>query len=188
MVSPEIIRRYPFFAGLNQDYLVTLAKNANEERVDCGHRFFKEGDELNAFYLVLEGAVSINIPVPDPDVSQALSGQLTGQVKTKDMTVSTVGSGDVLGWSALIPPTYSTAGATSVTPCRVITFDCRELLRLFEEDRDFGFLMVQKAAQVIRQRLRDMRIESLAFQVPETEAVGSHAAGEIQTAEPEPTM
>jgi CRP-like cAMP-binding protein len=173
MVSPEIIRRYPFFAGLSQEYLVTLAKNANEERVNSGHRFFGEGDELNAFYLVLEGAVGIGIAVPDPAVSQGLAGQLIGEVKTKDVTVSTVGSGDVFGWSALIPPTCSSAAARSVTPCRVITFDCRELLRLFQEDCSFGFLMVQKAAQVIRERLRDMRIESLALYASQTNTLGN---------------
>jgi hypothetical protein len=33
---------------------------------------------------------------------------------------------------------------------------------LCDEDHEFGYLMTQKVAQVIRERLRDMRIESLA--------------------------
>lgn len=163
MVSPELIRRYPFFAGLNHKHLVALARAADEETVEAGHKFFCEGKALDSFYLVIEGAVSIDFAVPDPDVSQDLSSQLTGDLTTKDVTVSTVGSGDVFGWSALIPPTNATAGATAVTPCRVIAFDCRQLLAGFDEDCEFGYIMLQRAAQVIRERLRDIRIESLAL-------------------------
>ena len=46
MISPELIRRYSFFAGLNQDYLGTLAKYADERSVQAGHCFFGEGAEL----------------------------------------------------------------------------------------------------------------------------------------------
>jgi hypothetical protein len=37
MVSPELIRRYPFFAGLDYDQLVKLAKVAQEYKVEAGH-------------------------------------------------------------------------------------------------------------------------------------------------------
>jgi hypothetical protein len=33
----------------------------------------------------------------------------------------------------------------------------------FDEDCQFGYIMTQKAAQVMRDRLHDMRIESLAY-------------------------
>ena len=162
MVSPELIRRYPFFAGLDYDHIVKLAKVADEETVEIGHCFFHEGDELTVFYLVLEGAVAIVLEVPNHDVEQQIAGQLTGELKTKDVTTSTVGTGDVFGWSGLIPPHTSTASAKAITPCRVVVFDCEELWKIFEEDCHFGLVMAQKGAQVIRERLRDMRIESLA--------------------------
>lgn len=162
MVSPELIRRYPFFGCLSHDQLVAIAKVATDHPSPAGHRFFEEGDELKEFYLVLEGAVSIAIPVTDPEVSQDVSGQLTGDMKTTDVTVSTVGTGDIFGWSALLPPTNATAGAVAVTPCRTIGFDCKSLRDSFKNDPEFALLMTQKAAQVIRDRLRDMRIESLS--------------------------
>ncbi len=162
MVSPELIRRYPFFAGLNYQHIVTLAKVADEQSVETGHYFFHEGDEMGHFYLVVEGAVAVIVEVPDQDVAHEISGQLTGKLKTRDVTVSTVGTGDVFGWSGLIPPYQSTAGAKAIMPCRVLVFDCRELRPIFEEDCRFGYVMTQKAAQVIRERLRDTRIESLA--------------------------
>ncbi|HSG18723.1 MAG TPA: hypothetical protein VLE70_20680, partial [Anaerolineae bacterium] len=60
------------------------------------------------------------------------------------------------------PPHVSTAGARAATQTRVLVFDCEELLRIFQEDSEFGYLMLQKIANAIRQRLRDMRIQSLA--------------------------
>jgi hypothetical protein len=47
-------------------------------------------------------------------------------------------------------------------PSLVIAFDCQKLLKEFESDCRFGYLMMQKAAQISRDRLRDLRIESLA--------------------------
>ena len=73
MIPTELLRRYPFFAGLNDDYMVTLAKSAVEFTVDEEHCFFHEGDILDHFYLVLEGTISIVIEVPDRDEVQTLT-------------------------------------------------------------------------------------------------------------------
>ena len=72
MISPELIRRYPFFAGPSNSYIATLAKLADEVSVDTGHCFFREGDELKKLYLVVEGAVGLVIQVPDRDKEQPL--------------------------------------------------------------------------------------------------------------------
>ena len=162
MISPELIRRYSFFAGLNHDYLGTLAKYADERSVQAGHCFFGEGAELKKFYLVLEGIVAILIDVPDRALEQPLYGQITGHLNTRGVMVSTVGVGEVFGWSALVPPHQSTASAKAVTPCRVAAFDCEKLRPILEQDCRFAYLMVLKTAQIVRGRLRDRRIESLA--------------------------
>jgi CRP-like cAMP-binding protein len=86
-----------------------------------------------------------------------------GNFITKDVTVSDVGPGQLFAWSALIPPHVSTAGAKAVTPTRVLSFDNEDLFKIFQEDRNFGYLMLQKVASVTRQRLRDMQIQSLAY-------------------------
>jgi CRP-like cAMP-binding protein len=68
----------------------------------------------------------------------------------------------VFGWSALIPSHEATAGAQALTPCRTIALDCEKLQPIFEEDRNLAYLMTLKAAQIVRGRLRDIRIETLA--------------------------
>jgi CRP-like cAMP-binding protein len=162
MISAEIIRRYPFFAGLTYEQIVLLAKLADEIRVENNHVFFKENDVLKSFYLVLEGAVGIVIEIPDHDVKQTVSDQLTGELKTKDIVLSTVSSGNIFGFPALIPPHDANACAKALAPCQVVEFNCTELLKEFDKDCGFGYLMTQRVAQLAVERLRDLRVETLA--------------------------
>jgi CRP-like cAMP-binding protein len=162
MISPELIRRYPFFAGLEESQIVSLAQVAVEAKVDEGHVFFNEGDKLDTFYLVVEGQVAVIIEVPDQGVEQKVSGQLMGELDTRDIVISTVGPGEVFAWSGLVPPHEATASSKAGSACWVVAFDGVKLREMFEEDCQFGYVMMQKAAQVSRARLRDLRIESLA--------------------------
>lgn len=163
MISPELLRRYPFFSGLNHEQLVSLAKVASEETVEVGHYFFHEGDQLDCLYLILEGAVAVVLEVPADGAHQTVANQYNRQLQTTEVVISAIGPGEVFGVSALIPPPVATASAKATTPCRVAAFNCRELLQTFAKDCGFGYLMVQKIAHIFRGRLHDMRIESLAF-------------------------
>ena len=148
--------------AISFDQVMTLAKVGQELVTEAGHCFFREGDPLECFYLVIEGAVAIVLDVPDHEVEHKLAGQLTGQLITRDVVISAVGPGEVFGWSALVPPHQATTSAKATTHCRVIEFNSQELITTFDDDCRFGYLMIQKMAQVIRDRLRGMRIESLA--------------------------
>ena len=153
MISLELIRRYPFFAGLNLDQMTSLAKTAKEESVEAGHYFLREKDQTQYLYFLIEGNVSIVLKLP-------------GQ--NREIVVATVGPGDVFAWSALVPPHTATADVKATEPCHVIAIDCRQLLDIFEGDPRFGYLMMTRAAQVIRDRVATMTIETLAYLAEET--------------------
>lgn len=162
MVSPELIRRYPFFAGLKHEFLTLLAQIADETEVAAGDYFFQEHERLDTFYVCMSGEVAIVLPVPAKDVEQKVSGQLTGQLQTSDVVVSMVGAGEVFGWSALIPPHEATASARATKLCQVIAFDSQALLTEFEHNCPLALLLTQRAAQIGRDRLHNQRIEVLA--------------------------
>jgi CRP-like cAMP-binding protein len=148
MVSPEIIRRYPFFSGLSMEQVISLAKVTDEVEVPGGHYFHLEGDDLKNFYLITEGEVNVITTLP---------------LKGREVVISTLGTGDVFGWSALVPPHSATAGAKSAIPTRLLAVDCQALQELFEEDCHLGYSMMLKIAQLIRERLNDLRIETIAY-------------------------
>ncbi len=148
MVSPELIRRFTFFSNFSLDQIVFLAKIAEENIFQRDHYFNHEGEELNALYLILEGEISLITRLPQKD---------------REVTINTLGPGDIFGWSALVPPYTATAGAKAIIPSRVVAFDATELRKTFDEDCQFGYLMMIKIAQVIRDRLNSLRIETLAY-------------------------
>ncbi len=162
MISPEVLRRFPFFSKLSLEQIQTLSKLAKEETVDVDHFFFREEEIAEYFYLLLEGAVAIVYELPEREFDQKISDQFMRTLQTKDVVVSTVGPGDIFGWHGIVPPFEARAGAKAVTPCRVVAFDSKLLMDEFEKDCGFGYIMTQKAAQIISERLRDLRIETLA--------------------------
>jgi CRP/FNR family transcriptional regulator, cyclic AMP receptor protein len=163
MISPELIRRHPLSAGLLEDQLITLAQAADDQTVEPETVFFREGKPLNRFYLLLDGEVVILMEPPDPHAEHSLASQLSRRLPTLEIIVTSIKPGAVFGWSGLLPPHEATATAKAVTKSRVLVFDCIPIRKRFETDCHFGFLMTQKVAQITRERLRDARIESLAF-------------------------
>ncbi|MCA9932322.1 MAG: cyclic nucleotide-binding domain-containing protein [Anaerolineales bacterium] len=165
MISPEILRRYPFFGGLDANQLTALAQVATEKEIEAGVFLFHEGEPLKEMYLTLEGQVDILFELPAQGVNHTVSEQLLGEMKTDEVVVTTIGSGQVFAWSALLPPHEATASAKTVTAVKVIVFDGTALMQSFAGDPALGCLMTQKVATVMRERLRALRIESLAAYV-----------------------
>jgi CRP/FNR family transcriptional regulator len=148
-----MISRYPFFADLNNDQINKLASVAEGLTAKTGEYIFHEGDDLCCFYIVVEGAIGV--------VHEAL--QKEDQELKEDVLFSAIGPGGAFAWSALVPPHRATASTKALSPCWLISFDCKKLLQIFEEDCEFGYRMLIKVAQISRDRLRDTRIESLVF-------------------------
>jgi CRP/FNR family cyclic AMP-dependent transcriptional regulator len=147
MISPELLRRYPYFAGVSSDHLVTLARAAEEETITAGEFFFHEGDALDKVYIVIEGEAAVLVDLPG---------------KKQEVVLSTVGPGEVFAWSGLVPPHQATSSVRAMTPCRVMAFDCKQLLAKFDEDSALGYLMMQRLAQVMRDRIQDMHMETIS--------------------------
>ena len=162
MISPELLRRYPVFAGLSHENIITLVNTAHELSAEEDHLFFHEGDEVHEIFFLLEGAVGIVVELPAQNIEHSVANQLTSEFETEHVVLSAVGPGEIFGWSGLVAPYETMAGAKALTPCRVVAFDCKALLEAFKADCHFGFMMMEKIAQVIRGRLRDQRVESLA--------------------------
>ena len=149
MVSPELIRRYPYFSGISIDRINLLANIAEEVESEPGQYFHQEGEDINKVFIIIKGEVSLLTTLPQ---------------QGKEVIINTLGVDDVFGWTSLLPHYTAGAGARSITKCKLIQFNASELRDKFEEDYQFGYLMMIKIAQIIRERLDSIVIETLAYQ------------------------
>jgi CRP/FNR family transcriptional regulator, cyclic AMP receptor protein len=147
MVSPELLRRFAFFAGFSDEELKQLAMAGREQAASVGETLFTEGKPAHNLYFLTEGAVEIlNV----------------GNANKESIAVSSLPAGELLGWSAVIEPYIYTATARATRPSQVIVFASAELEKLMSDDH-FSCLLMKKIAQVIGQRLRDTRIQLLSL-------------------------
>ena len=149
MVSPELLRRFPFFSGLTDEEIKSIAMVSDEERHEASTFIFREGDKAQKMYVLIEGTVDIMVNTDEEGLERE--------------TVSTLNHGDVFCWSSVVEPHSLTASAFAATPVRVVAIDGAGLRAMFELDCHLGFRILQKAAVIISSRLKDTRIQMLSL-------------------------
>jgi len=140
-----IIGEHPFFKDLDERYLKLVAGCAKNVRFVEGETIFREGDEADQFYFIREGLVAVELMVPQRGFS----------------TLQTVGEGDVLGWSWLMPPYRWRFGARALQPTRAMAFDGKCLRGKCEEDHDLGYELLKRFTFVVTERLEATRLQLL---------------------------
>ncbi len=146
MVSPELLRRFPCFVGLNESLLKQIAVISEERTVPAGTRLFDEGMPATHLYVIVIGEVHI----------QYLLG--TGEMRTVDTLVD----GDLLVWSALVEPYRTTAYGTTTKDTHLIGIQADKLRQLCEENPVLGYRLMTQVAKLLAHRLEGARIQLAA--------------------------
>ncbi len=141
----RIIEEHSFFTGLDQISLSQLAGCASNVHFDAGSYIFKAGDDANAFYLIRQGKVAVEIFTPEHN----------------PIIVDTLGVGDVLGWSWLLPPFRWKFDARARTGLRAIALDGKCLRAKCEENHDLGYEVLKRFAHIMERRLEATRFQLL---------------------------
>lgn len=140
-----LMREHPFFKGLDARFLDLLVGCTTNVRFDAGQYIFREGEEANHFYIVRRGHVALEIFAPGRG----------------PIAVQTLGEGEVLGWSWLIPPYHWHSSARAVELTRAFALDAACLRNKCEEDHDLGYELFKRIAPVIVDRLQATRLQLL---------------------------
>ncbi len=151
MISPETLRRFSLFAGLDPAWFKDIAMVGEEVKLAQGEWLFHEGDDADALYLVLNGSVELKI---DLDVQSS-----------RQADISTVSAGEVLGWSALVEPEVYTLGAVAASDVQLVRLDAAGLRKLMEQNCEFGFHLMRQLAKVLGQRLTNLRVQFVSLVV-----------------------
>ena len=140
-----ILAKHPFLKGLEPRHLKILVGCASNVRFNAGQFLFHEDEEANEFYMIRGGKVAVQI-----------QGAERGPI-----TVQTIGEGDVLGWSWLIPPYRWRFDAKALELTRAIALDGKCLRTKSEEDHDLGYALLKRFAGIIVERLEAARLQLL---------------------------
>ncbi len=140
-----ILAEHPFLKGLEPRYIELIVGCASNVRFNPGQFLFHEGEEANHFYVIRQGKVSLEVFAPDRGA----------------VSVQTLGEGDVLGWSWLIPPYHWHFDARAVELTRAIALDGKCLRTKCEEDHDLGYELLKRFAHIIMERLKATTMQLL---------------------------
>ncbi len=152
MVSPETLRRYPFFAGLTDSNLRDVAMLAEEREVDAGAELFNEGLPADTLYLLVEGGLDIHYVVSDE----------IDRRRRKDLFVTELNPGEPFGISALIEPHTYTSTVRATRRSRVVAIHGPGLRTLCGSDPHLCATLMKQAARTAMNRLYDTRVQLVA--------------------------
>ncbi|MBK7895938.1 MAG: Crp/Fnr family transcriptional regulator [Anaerolineaceae bacterium] len=156
MVSPELLRRYPFFAFMSHNQLREVAMLTEEMAIDVNTILFHMGYAANALFLLQSGGIELHYVVMDENLPQL----------RKDFMIGTINPGEIVGISALIEPYKLTATAVSVEPCRLLKIDALALRDLCDQDHDLAYGLQTQLARTTMARLHATRVLLAAATVP----------------------
>ena len=122
-----------------------LLGTSHEVSYEDGDRLFDEGGRAGYCWLIRHGRVALDTAVPG-----------RGQV-----VVQTLGPGDLLGWSWLIPPYRWHFGARAVGAVHATAFDADELRSLADQDPRLGYALTRQLLGVVLDRLQSTRARLL---------------------------
>ncbi len=114
-------------------------------RFGARERLFHEGTHAEGCWLIHSGCIALDLAIPG-----------RGEV-----VVQTLGPGDVLGWSWLIPPYEWHFGAVTTRETTATKLDTDQLRRLAIEDPRFGYALALTLFQACAQRLQATRARLL---------------------------
>lgn len=141
----EIISDHLFFKDLKKQQIDSLIKCAKFEIFDANKYILNAKEEANQFYLILDGMVNLQLFSHE-------KGLISFEI---------IEEGEFVGWSWLFPPYKWRFDVKTIEKTKVISFDTKALLKIFEQDTDLGYKMHRLFSQLIIERLQALRFKFL---------------------------
>ncbi|MCC5793244.1 MAG: cyclic nucleotide-binding domain-containing protein [Chromatiales bacterium] len=141
----QLIAEQPLFADLGPDFQRLLAGCARNVRFSAGSYLFREGDPADSLYLLREGRVALEAAAPGRGALDFLS----------------VGPGEIVGVSWLVPPYRWAWDARATTDTRGISFDATCVRAKCEADPALGYALMKRFLPVLLERLHAVRWQVL---------------------------
>jgi len=152
MISPELLRRYPHFAKLNDVQLRAIAMITDEVDLAQGSIVLEGQKSADWLYLLVGGSIDLTYK----------SEEQYHPKTTKIFHVGEINPGEMFGISALIEPHHYDATATAAMDSKAIKIDAKALRTLADLDCGLGYLLMQQVAMAVMERLSYTRVQLAA--------------------------
>ncbi len=134
-----------FGAGLPPDAIARLAGIAEVRDLAPGDTITTEGQIAETLGVVLSGRVALRMLVPERGM----------------VTILTVEPGDIVGWSAIVPPYRGSSDAIAIEPVRILEFSGERLRLLLRADNALAASLYPRVLQAVSRRLSATRFQLL---------------------------
>jgi CRP/FNR family transcriptional regulator, cyclic AMP receptor protein len=142
---PLQVSEHPFFEGMEPQLIREASHLATEHRFETGETIIRDGDAAEWFYLVFQGKVALEVATPEKP----------------HLIIQTVGPGEVLGWSWLVPPYVWHFEARALKPTRVLAIRGAEFRKVLAAHPERGYQFLLRLLPIIAQRLENTQIQLL---------------------------
>lgn len=136
-MTPEELARFALLADLTKPQLERVAAFSQPVTFSARQLILEEGRAADQCWLIRSGHVALETRHPN----------------SRSSTVQTLGPGDVLGWSCLIPPfewRYDVLAEDAVTAFEIDAVRLREAV---EQDCSLGYAILHRLVEVLADRL-----------------------------------
>jgi CRP/FNR family cyclic AMP-dependent transcriptional regulator len=143
MVSTEWLKKTELFGTLSESQLNLLLSHSSVESFPEGKTIFRQGDEANHLYILVEGMVDLSVK--------------TGE-KFDFLTSKVEKEGAAFGIPSLIEPFRYNVTATCLKPSKVLVINAGRVKMDMEKDPRMGMEIMKKLASIYFYRLTEIRL------------------------------
>ncbi len=143
MVSTDWLKKTELFGTLDESQLGALLSHSSAESFPGGTTIFRQGDEANYLYILIEGSVELSVK--------------TGE-RFDFLTSKVEKEGTAFGIPSLIEPFRYNMTATCLRPSKLLVINAGNVRLEMEKDPKMGMEMLKKLASIYFNRLNELRL------------------------------
>jgi CRP-like cAMP-binding protein len=150
----DTLRSIAFLQGIADKHLEKLAAISQEVELGQQQTIFHQHEPARDVYLIVSGKVSLAVCEPKVGCRQIME----------------VRDGELIGWSPVLGRSRLSDTASTATAARLVKFPGDELVKLCDENPEFGYQFMRRTAEVLAERLGATRLQLLhmsGVQLPE---------------------
>lgn len=146
-INLDHLADHPFCATLPPTVTETLRALTTVKDLAADELIFREGGDADAFYLIVQGSVSIEATVPGhPPIA-----------------LQTLHEGNSLGWSWLLAPYRWTFSARTRSPSVLYICNAEQLRQTLAQDHETGYHIFSRCIATMGDRLHAARMQMLTL-------------------------